>query len=372
MTCNETDSLHISNYTTEYVANYFYLGEYFRQEQLASIAGDSTFKSAPNISLPQLPIQTPQFKKLLAIMQKTKFSLSEAINATKADESIFTSLSHYVLEQLWQQQQTDTTFNMFNYRDWALLILSLAVALLTIMVFYLIFKIRALCVLTALAAKPLMVRAAQEELSLHYNAVKTTTPSNLIDISAFTAKIADIIPVDVSLLLVFSFLVIFMIIRQVAKCYKRQTFSSQTKLYLQIGNLQSSMVIPWETFVYAPEFYELTTATQQDVRLEIHSLGGCFSHIRIVGTEIFIAHKVLDLVTKIKLTKGVFYPTAKKIRVYMKDCYFLAFFTIDQNGKIKSCLQIKQWISVMMPTLAQFQSVVHHPQLSLTQSPATS
>jgi hypothetical protein len=80
--------------TTQYVANYFFWREYFRQEQLASISGETTFLNAPNVSLPKLPIQEPQFKKLLAIMQKTKFSLSEVINATKADESIFTSLSH--------------------------------------------------------------------------------------------------------------------------------------------------------------------------------------------------------------------------------------------------------------------------------------
>jgi hypothetical protein len=114
------------------------------------------------------------------------------------------------------------------------------------------------------------------------------------------------------------------------------------------------MVIPWATFVYAPELHELTTETPQDVRLEIHSLGGGFSHIRIVGTEMFIAHKVLDIETKTKLTKRVFYPTAKKLREYMKDCYFLAFFTTDQKGKIRSCSQIKQSVSVMIPTLAQF------------------
>jgi hypothetical protein len=272
MSCNELDSLHISHYTSEYDANYFYLEEYFWQEQLASIEGDSTFKSAPNISLPKLPVQTPQFIELLAVMQKTKFSSSEAINATKADESIFTSLNHYVFEQLWQQQQTNTTFNIFNYRDWALLIVLIAVALLTITVFYLIFKIRALCILTALAAKPLTVRAAQEELSLHYNAVETRTPSNLIDISAFTAKIADLIPVDVSLLLVLSSCDFHYDSRSSEMLQTANFLIPNETLFTNWKLAVYSMVIPWATFDYAPEFYELTTEKQQDVRLEINSL----------------------------------------------------------------------------------------------------
>jgi hypothetical protein len=371
MSCNETDSRHISNYTTQYVANYFYLGEYFKQEQLASISGETTFRKAPNVSLPKLPIQEPKFKKLLAIMQKTKFSLSEAINATKADESIFTSLSHYVLEQMWQQQQTESTFNIFNYRDWALLLLSLIVATLTVLVFYLIFKIKALFVLTALATRPLPVRAADAELSLFYKTEKTTTPSNLIEISALTAKIAEIIPVDVSLLILFSILAIYILIRATLRCYKRYTVGPQTSLYLQIGNLHTSMFILWERFVYSPEFYELTTETLNDVRLEVHSFGAK-SQVGIIGTTVKIEHKVLDLAIQIQPTKTVFHRTARKIREFMTDRYFLAFVTTDQNGKIRSCMQAKQLMSVVIPTSVPNPTSILYPQLSLTQAPTTS
>jgi hypothetical protein len=96
------------------------------------------------------------------------------------------------------------------------------------------------------------------------------------------------------------------------------------------------------------------------------------SQVGIVGTTIKIEHKVLDLAIQIQPTKTVSYRTARKISKFMTDRYFLAFFTTDKNGKIKSCMQAKQLMSVTIPTPAPNPTFILYPQLSLTQAPTTS
>jgi hypothetical protein len=96
-TSNLNDTYENSN-STLYLTNYPYLSEWFSNDQLEGILGDTFVNKTHNISLPALQIQAAKLNTLFAADTKAKFALSDLINATKQDQSIFTSLSHYILK----------------------------------------------------------------------------------------------------------------------------------------------------------------------------------------------------------------------------------------------------------------------------------
>jgi hypothetical protein len=76
-----------------------------------------------NISLPALQIQSAKLSTLFAADAKAKFPLSDLVNATKQDQLMFTSLSHYILRQLIDDQNDDSSFGLFTFKDWSILIM---------------------------------------------------------------------------------------------------------------------------------------------------------------------------------------------------------------------------------------------------------
>jgi hypothetical protein len=93
-----------------------------------------------NISLPALQIQAAKLSTLFAADTKAKFALSDLINATKQDQSIFTSLSHYILQKLIDDQNDDSSFKLFSFKDWSILIMYPVVIPETVFVLYFVYN----------------------------------------------------------------------------------------------------------------------------------------------------------------------------------------------------------------------------------------
>jgi hypothetical protein len=79
---------------------------------------------------------------LFAADTKAKFALSHLVNATKQDQSIFTSLSHYILQKLIDDRNDDSSFKLFTFKDWSILIMYPVVIPETIFVLYFVYKLR--------------------------------------------------------------------------------------------------------------------------------------------------------------------------------------------------------------------------------------
>jgi hypothetical protein len=97
---------------------------------------DTFVNETHNISLPALQIQASKLSALFAADTKAKFALSDLVNATKRDQSIFTSLSHYVLQKLIDDQNDDSSFKLISFKDWSILIMYAIVIPETVLVLY--------------------------------------------------------------------------------------------------------------------------------------------------------------------------------------------------------------------------------------------
>jgi hypothetical protein len=149
-TSNLNDTYENSN-STLYLTNYPYLSEWFSNDQLEGILGDTFVNKTHNISLPALQIQAAKLNTLFAADTKAKFALSDLIKATKQDRSIFTSLSHYILQKLIDDQNDDSSFKLFSFKDWSILFMYAIVILETMLVLYFVYKLRQFRLLLALS-----------------------------------------------------------------------------------------------------------------------------------------------------------------------------------------------------------------------------
>jgi hypothetical protein len=237
-TSNLNDTFENSN-STLYLTNYPYLSEWFSSDQLEGIFGDTYVNKTHNISLPALQIQAAKLNTLFAADAKAKFALSDLVNATKQDQSIFTSLSHYILQKLIDDQNDDSSFKLFSLKDWSILFMYAIVIPETVLVLYLVYKLRQFRLILSLALAP---RLAQS-LELHYGATVSPTASTQIpdvtQFSKFVSMIAELIPVDVTLLALVIIIVLIAIVLLVRYCYMQRFSKPQAYLCVQIGNVQS-------------------------------------------------------------------------------------------------------------------------------------
>jgi hypothetical protein len=172
-----------------------------------------------NISLPALQIHAVKLSALFAADTKPKFALSDFVNATKQDQSIFTSLSHYILQKLIDDQNDDSSFKLFSFKDWSILIMYAIVIPEAVLVLYLVYKLRQFRLILSVAFALRLVQS----LELHYGATVSPTAStqtaDVAQISKFVSMIAELIPVDVTLLALVIIVVLIAIILLVRHCY---------------------------------------------------------------------------------------------------------------------------------------------------------
>jgi hypothetical protein len=195
--------------------------------------------------LPALQIQAAKLSALFAADTKAKFALSDLINATKQDQSIFTSLSHYILQKLIDDQNDDSSFKLFSFKDWSILIMYAIVIPETILVLYFVYKLRQFRLILAVAIGPRLVQS----LELHYGATvgpaASTQTADAAQISKFVSMIADLIPADVTLLAVIIIIVLIAIALLVRHCYMHRFSRPQAYLCVQIGNVQNCVNLEW-------------------------------------------------------------------------------------------------------------------------------
>ena len=87
----------------------------------------------PSIDLPKLPIFSHEFDQQMAIMAKAKFNLRAAVNATKKDDKMFASMSHYLYSKMIDEDTFESDeFDPFSRRDWLLVALTITVVLMLI------------------------------------------------------------------------------------------------------------------------------------------------------------------------------------------------------------------------------------------------
>jgi hypothetical protein len=182
---------------------------------------------------------------LFAADTKPKFALLDLVNTTKQDQSIFTSLSHYILQKLIDDQNDDSSFKLFSFKDWSILIMYAIVIFETVLVLYFVYKLRQFRLILAVAIGPRLVQS----LDLHYedtaDAASSTQTADAAQISEFVSMIAELIPVDVTLLALVIIIVLIAITLLVRHCYLHRLSKPQAYLCVQIGNVQNCVNFEW-------------------------------------------------------------------------------------------------------------------------------
>jgi hypothetical protein len=346
-TCSQNESWEHTNITA-YTVNLLYLSHFFPEEDLRHILSDSIFRSPPNISLPPLTINSMEYQAQLAVAEQARFEINEVINATKTDNSMFSSLSHLVLQKMLDYNEQDQSFNFFNFKDWILLILCLTTAFSFVFIIYLRIRIHAISAVVFMVNRPTGASAAEfgDTLSLRYTLPPKITPASL-QVSELTEKIAQLIPVDVTLLLILCFIGIIFIVYLLRRFYRSYFPGPITAIYLQIGNMCSSMVIPWGYFVHPANFYTFSVQNLDSQEANLKATPYCFGlHIlKVCGVRTTMDHKYLDLSQDIASKQIISYFTAYKIKHFLNKEHFLAFIVKDADGKITSCIKLRSYHS---------------------------
>jgi hypothetical protein len=283
---------------------------------------------------------------LFAADTKAKFALSDLINATKQDQSIFTSLSHYILQKLIDDQNDDSSFKLFSFKDWSILFMYAIVILETMLVLYFVYKLRQFRLLLALSFGPRLVQS----LELHYGATVSPTAStqtaDVAQISKFVSMIAELIPVDVTLLALVIIVVLIAITLLVRHCYMHRLSKPQAYLCVQIGNIQNCVNLEWARLIHPPDFYALDVKFAQKP-------GDAFKYasavllarvLKLTDIKMTLQHRYVQLSVDISVKRKVSRALIKQISRVTSADYFIAAVMKDSKGRITSCFQLRPYV----------------------------
>jgi hypothetical protein len=348
MQTSDLNDTYESSNSTLYLTNYPYLSEWFSDDQLEGILGDTYVNKTHNVSLPALQIQAAKLGALFAADTKAKFALSDLVNATKQDQSIFTSLSHYILQKLIDDQNDDSSFKLFSFKDWSILIMYAVVVPETVLVLYFAYKLRQFRLILAVAIGPRLTQS----LELHYGdtagAASSTQTPDVAQISKFVSMIAELIPVDFTLLLLVLIIVLIAIAFFVRYCYMQHFSRPQAYLCIQIGNVQNCVNLEWAELIHPPGFYLLDVKfAQKPGNVVRHASAVLVSRLlKLTDVRMTLQHKHVQLSVDMALKRKVSRHLARRIKQIIRADYFIAAVMKDGDMVITSCCQLRPYSPV--------------------------
>jgi hypothetical protein len=342
-TCSSNDAVDFLN-VTAYTINLLYLSHFFDKSELQKITASTVFQTPPNITVPALDTNTQEFQAELAISQQSRFELNGLLNATRSQQSVFQSLGHFALQKVWESNMRDQSFDFLSARDWLLLILCLVCGFLTVFLVYLRIRINALIAVAVVASHPVNAKAADIPFNLF---LQYTTPppplTTTFSLRDVTQQIAQLIPLEMMIMIFLSMAICIFCMSKLHLWYRNRFPGPLTSLCLQIGNMQSSVVIPWSHLLHPAEFYNFTVhplnSTDFHFTLTAYCMG--LNIIKICGTKLQAHHSHLDLMADIKPKQLISFFMAKKLQQFLTQDYFMAFLVKDSSGKIVSCIKLR-------------------------------
>jgi hypothetical protein len=344
-TCSSSDAVDFLN-VTAYTVNLVYLSHFFDQSELQKITANTVFQTPPNISVPALDTNSQEFQAELAISQQSRFELNGLLNATRSQKSVFQSLGHLAMQKVWESNMRDESFNFLSARDWLLLILCFVCGFLAVFLIYLRIRINALLAVTVAVNQPALAKAADIPINLFlYYTTPPPPPTTTFSIKDFTQQIAQLIPLETMIMILLCLLICAFCLYKLRLWYRNRFPGSLTTLCLQVGNMQSSIVINWTHLVHPAEFYNFTIhtldSTEPYFTLTPYCMG--LNIVKICGRKLQADHIHLDLTADIKTKQLVSYLIARKLQQFLAHDYFMALLVKDSNGKIVSCTKIRSF-----------------------------
>ena len=255
--CNDTDDIS-TVFNIQYPINLAYLSEYFDISTLFNLTASTLLNESIEIQLPSLAVAEKELNELFAHERKSGYDLEMVINATSHSGLVYDNLAHFLFNQMIRAHDTRNNFDLLSVWTWLSILGWCASVVALILVIVMRIKLRSLTLLLmAGRTDALPILSLPKIITL-----PTTTPLPVAAFDFMTQwsshinHIPNLLPVEVLILLCLIIWFLFQICRMLYKWYNHDL--NRTRLILEIGDQNDSLLLPIMNLPYAPRYYRLT------------------------------------------------------------------------------------------------------------------
>jgi len=252
--CNLTENI-LSLFEVRFPVNLAYLSEYFSPNQLYNLTSETLLNELIEIRLRKLALEDEQLNTYFGVEKHAHFDLATMINRTKQDAETYSSLAHYLFNEILEAHAEQSAFNVLNLFSWLTIILWVISVLVLILAMFLRVKVHSLTLL--LLAKPVRAMPTRVFPKMVQLTVPTTTGASVtVDTLKEWAKLVPkLMPIELLILLCLFFVILFALVRMLYG--RRRLAIARITLNLEIGDGCQSMVLPIIDLNHPPNCYRL-------------------------------------------------------------------------------------------------------------------
>ena len=327
-----------SNITEQgHLINLPYLDSFINQGWLNEIEANFVFNQTISAhSFPPLEIEAAKYDDLLAGDVQRKIDLDEAINRTKKQQGVFSDLSDFLFSKLAQTHSRKNDFDLFNLWSWLGVITAIVAGLALFLGVTVHLRVKTLYVLLATSKA---AKAAAPPVTIMLPSTATPDQYDIHqDIKQYVDKIQEILPVDVTLLIVIISVMIAVLIIWIYT--KQKSVTIRTKLYLQLGNATTSL--HWE--INALEFMASHYSIVVPQNFLTFELEETFWGGTLYWTDgLVVTNQLFDMVVKTQRQLSVRAWQMKKLRNILGRQHYAVLLVRSAVGSLLEVVILKQW-----------------------------
>jgi len=244
-----------------HIINLPYLSEFLHYDVVKELRADLFLNRSKEAKLPKLPIASAEFERNLKLEQEMSLDLESAINDSKSDKQIYKSLSHYLYNRMIENQAMESDFDVFSVFTWITVagLTMGALAFLWAIILHLRYKALYMMLLARIP------KSTALPWEVVYTKPTTTVSSKAYDFYDIQQELINILPVDLTLLLLIAVLLAgFLAFRLIKCCRSRRYF---TYVYIQVSDAEKSVKWLLASLPYLPIHYKVEASRSSSITL---------------------------------------------------------------------------------------------------------
>jgi len=247
-----------------HIINLPYLSEFLHYDVVKELRADLFLNRSMEAKLPKLPIASAEFERNLKLEQEMSLDLESAITDSKSDKQIYKSLSHYLYNRMIESQAMESDFDVFNVFTWITVAgLTMGVlAFLWAIMLHLRYKALYMMLLARLPKSTALPTLPWEVV---YTKPTTTMSPKTYDLVDIKQELINILPVDLTLLLLIVVLFAGFLAFRLYKCCRAK--KRHTYLYIQVSDEENSVKWLIASLSYLPIHYKVEASRTSSINL---------------------------------------------------------------------------------------------------------
>ena len=347
------------NVEVRHVINLPYLTEFFQFDIIAKLESNTLLNASVSAMLPELPIASAAYEHELQLQQDASFDLEVAINQSKSDKTMYKSLSHYLFNKLVEGQIKGEDFDVFNLFSWFCAI-GIGLGILAfggVIILHIRYKSLYLLAISRIPAADAMATAP-----FQFVFTKSTTqePVDINKFYEFQRQLVEILPVDLTLLIILIFLLVGSFGYGVYRRYKKRR--ARTQIWLEISDGDRACMWPVMQLSFLPNHYRIE-AEQKQTSVILQE--GFLSAALVFSQPLEILNKVLDFEIVAPRKINVHWWQITTVRSILQSRHYIALLIFDGKEQLVSAVLLKGWRNQQSLTIPPFAGSL--PNLSVQQ-----